>query len=179
MLWVSIVAVGRKCLQSNGIVIDQLHFNQFSSKSWSLNDVTYNFELHAILFRSSVIKRGRIFYRSSSSQRYVHDYRWVKSGGQIHGCPSSPNSGDALPPVNTLNTPLTVINAWLAYTRNGRLFACWNVSNKPACHPRRQHRSVKNCDLQHLHSPHGDINARSWPQAREKLSKIPLQPNFF
>jgi hypothetical protein len=63
------------------------------------------------LYRPNVIKSGRIFYRSKSSQRYVHDYRWVKSGGgggKYMGVPSSPKSGDASPspPVDTSSTCL-------------------------------------------------------------------------
>jgi hypothetical protein len=71
---------------------------EFSSKSWSLNDVMYNYELHSLHVNlKCVVKSGRIFYHSISSQRYVHDCRWVKSGGHIHGRPLTKFLGDASP----------------------------------------------------------------------------------
>jgi hypothetical protein len=58
----------------------QQFFNQFSIKSCIKLCVNF---IRALCHQ----KQQNILYRSISSQRYVHDYRWVKSGGQIHGRP--------------------------------------------------------------------------------------------
>jgi hypothetical protein len=68
-------------------------------------------------------------------------------------------------------------NGWHAYNRNGRLFACRNVCNKPACNWLRFILgSTSKCETlwnAALQVPPGGINARSWPHTGP-LFPVPL-----